>query len=56
MLMQIYMPCMVKVLFVLVAIEDGEGQHSPRDSLGFLQQLCEMDCGVIWKYEKGEKK
>lgn len=45
---QIYMPCMVKVLLVLVAIEHREWQHSACDGLRFLQQLCKMDRGVIW--------
>lgn len=43
------LPDVVKVLFVLVSVKDGEGQHPACDDLCLLQQLVEMHHGIICK-------
>lgn len=40
-------PGVVKVLLLLVPVEDGEAQHAPGDGLGLLQQLVQMHHGII---------
>lgn len=34
-----HLPGVVKVLFILVSVEDGERQHPPGDHLGLFQEL-----------------
>lgn len=43
------LPGVVKVLPLLVPVEDGEAQHASGDGLGFLQQLVQMHHGIICK-------
>lgn len=40
---------MVKVLFVLVPVEDRKTQHAAGDGLRLLQQLVQMHHGIIWR-------
>lgn len=40
-------PGPLEVVPLLVSVEDGERQHPAGDHLGFLQQLVQMDGGVI---------
>lgn len=41
---------MLEVVPLLVSVEDGERQHPASYHLGFLQQLVQMDGGVIWRH------
>lgn len=40
-------PVLLEVLPLLVSVEDGERQHPASDRLCFLQQLVQVDGGVI---------
>ncbi len=40
-------PGLLEVLLLLVPVEDFKRQHPAGDHLGFLQQLVQMDGGVI---------
>lgn len=42
-------PAVVEVLLVLIAVEDGEGEHPASDDLSLLEQLSQMYRGVIYK-------
>lgn len=41
-------PAVVEVLLVLIAVEDGEGEHPASDDLSFLEQLSQVYGGVIY--------
>lgn len=41
-------PAVVEVLLVLIAVEDGEGEHPASDDLSLLEQLSQMHRGVIY--------